>query len=265
VKPSRASEVSSILLVLTLSSKKGAFSSSLQAIARQHEKPYAVWLVPESGQDLDSDQSKAVLSGMIRATGLPADRVHLCHSKISALNWASEAGLHRAGIVFMRAGEQPCPAFLSRCRQVLSSSEQAGIISFWTESHHRKSIPSIRRCFSRSYRFLWDGVDPASAIRAEALESVVAFESGQGGELDIQDLASRVLRDGWVIVTIPEVLMERPGWLSNSPANQRKSRTRQPGLKLIEVFNLAREHPGFFFEMAVWALMQVRKKFQVQG
>jgi glycosyltransferase involved in cell wall biosynthesis len=263
--PSRASEVSYILLVLSLSSRKGAFSSSLRAIAHQHEKPYAVWLVPESGQDLDSDQSKAALSGMIAAVGLPDDRVHLCPSKTAALDWASEAGLSRAGIVFMRAGEEPRPAFFSRCRQVLSSSEQAGIISFWAESHHRKPVPSIRLYSSRAYKFLGDGVDPASAIRAEALESVVAFGRGQRRDRDIQDLANRILRDGWVIVTIPEVLMERPGWLSSSPANRWKSRTRQPNLKLIEVFNLAREHPGFFFEMAVWALLQVRKKFQAQG
>ncbi|HSK66145.1 MAG TPA: hypothetical protein VK888_04390, partial [Anaerolineales bacterium] len=126
-------------------------------------------------------------------------------------------------------------------------------------------IPSIRPRLSRSYRLFWEGVDPASAIRAEALESVVAFGSGQDCEPDIQDLASRILKEGWVIVAIPEVLMERPGWLSNSPASHRKSRTRQPGLKLIKVFNLAREHPRFFFEMAVWVFMQVRKKFQVQG
>ncbi|HSK67618.1 MAG TPA: glycosyltransferase family 4 protein, partial [Anaerolineales bacterium] len=115
VKRSRASEVSSILLVLTLSSKKGAFSSSLQAISSQDEKPYAVCLVTEPGQDPDSDPSRAALSAMIRATGLPDDRVHLCHSKTAALNWASQAGLHRAGIVFMQAGEHPRAAFFSRC------------------------------------------------------------------------------------------------------------------------------------------------------
>lgn len=265
VKPSRASEAAGIVLVLTVSSKKGAFAGSLKAIARQSEKPYAVWLVIEPGQDLASIRSKAWLAAMVRVTGLPDDRIHLCHSKTAVLNWMPEASLHRAGIVFMQAGEQPCTEFFRRCQQVLSSCEQAGIISFWTQSQHRKYIPSIRPCSSLSYEFLWDGVDPASVIRAEALETAVAFPSGQGGEPDLQDLASSLQRDGWVVVKIPEVLMERPGWLSHSPANHRKSRDRQPGLKLIEVFNLAREHPAFFFEMAVWAFMQVRKKFQVQG
>jgi hypothetical protein len=63
---------------------------------------------------------------------------------------------------------------------------------------------------------------------------------------------------------MPEVLVERSGCSSSSPANPGKRRTRQPGLKLIDIFNLARKHPAFFFEMAVWAFRQVRKKFQIQ-
>jgi glycogen synthase len=54
-----------------------------------------------------------------------------------------------------------------------------------------------------------------------------------------------------------------PG-LSDDPVAHRKSPTTQPGLKLIDVFNLARENPAFFFEKAGWAIMQVRKKFQAQ-
>ena len=67
-------------------------------------------------------------------------------------------------------------------------------------------------------------------------------------------------RDG----ILPEVLVERTGWRSLSPIVDRKARTRKPGLKLIDVFKLARENPAFFFEKAWWAIMQVRKKFQMQ-
>jgi len=71
---------------------------------------------------------------------------------------------------------------------------------------------------------------------------------------------SRQQRDGWKDDTIPEVLVERTGWLSPSPINDRKRRTRKSSLKLIDVFNLARKHPAFFFEMAVWAFRQVKKR-----
>jgi hypothetical protein len=67
------------------------------------------------------------------------------------------------------------------------------------------------------------------------------------------------------ISSIPEVLLERSGWPFHDPANHLKSRTPQQGVNLIDVFNLARENPGFFFDKAVWAVMQVRKKLQVQG
>ena len=76
---------------------------------------------------------------------------------------------------------------------------------------------------------------------------------------------SRLQRDEWSDGPIPEVLVERTGWLCPSPVNHRKRGTRQLGLKLMDVFNLAREHPAFFFEMAVGAFRQVKKKFQIQG
>jgi len=75
---------------------------------------------------------------------------------------------------------------------------------------------------------------------------------------------SRLQMDEWRDGTIPEVLLER-GWLSPSPVDHRKRRTRKSSLKLIDVFNLLRKHPAFFFDMAVWAFRQVRKKFQIQG
>jgi hypothetical protein len=66
-------------------------------------------------------------------------------------------------------------------------------------------------------------------------------------------------RDG-----MPEILAERPDWLSSSLVNPRKRRTQKSSLKLIDIFTLALENPAFFFEKAVWAIMQLRKKFQAQ-
>jgi hypothetical protein len=77
--------------------------------------------------------------------------------------------------------------------------------------------------------------------------------------LHLPDQNSRLQRDGWKDVPIPEFLVERSGWLTPSPVNRRR-RTRQAGLKLIDVFNLARQHPAFFFDMAVWAFRQVKKR-----
>jgi hypothetical protein len=57
--------------------------------------------------------------------------------------------------------------------------------------------------------------------------------------------------------------VKRTGWLSPSPVDHRQRRPPRTGLKLIDVFKLAREHPRFFFEMMFWVLRQVRKKFQV--
>jgi len=63
---------------------------------------------------------------------------------------------------------------------------------------------------------------------------------------------------------IPEVLEERPDWFSSSFVNPRKRQTRKSSLKLIDIFTVALENPAFFFEKAVWAIMQLRKKFQAQ-
>jgi len=46
--------------------------------------------------------------------------------------------------------------------------------------------------------------------------------------------------------------------------NRGKSRPQKSGLKLIDVFKLARKNPGFFFGKAVWAITQLRKKLQAQ-
>ena len=59
---------------------------------------------------------------------------------------------------------------------------------------------------------------------------------------------------------MPELLVERTGWPSRSPVNQRKRRTQKSGLKLITIFNLARARPAFFFEMALWVFRQVKKR-----
>jgi Glycosyltransferase len=74
----------------------------------------------------------------------------------------------------------------------------------------------------------------------------------------------RLPREGGIDGTINEVLVEIPGWLSSSQVNHRKRRARKSSLKLIDVFNLARENPAFFLKKAVWAITQVRKKFQIQ-
>jgi glycogen(starch) synthase len=70
----------------------------------------------------------------------------------------------------------------------------------------------------------------------------------------------RLQRDGWRDGALLEGRMERTGWLSSSPVDHRKRRIRKSGLKLIDVFNLARRHPAFFFEMAVWAFRQMKKR-----
>ena len=74
--------------------------------------------------------------------------------------------------------------------------------------------------------------------------------------LSLPALDSRLERDG----PIPEVPVQRTGWPSPFLVNQRQRRARKSGLKLIDVFNLAREHPAFFFEMAAWAFRQVLKR-----
>jgi hypothetical protein len=61
----------------------------------------------------------------------------------------------------------------------------------------------------------------------------------------------------------PGFLVERTGWLSPSPARNR--RTGQAGLKLIDVFNLACQNPSFFFKMAVRVFRQVKKRASLTG
>jgi glycogen synthase len=84
------------------------------------------------------------------------------------------------------------------------------------------------------------------------------------GSLSLPIPNTRRPRDGWRNGWKSEVLIKGSSWLSDYPASDRRSQPPQPGLTLINVFKLARENPGFFFGKAVWAIMQVMKKFQVQ-
>ncbi len=53
-----------------------------------------------------------------------------------------------------------------------------------------------------------------------------------------------------------------PSLFSTVPLHQRMSPTPQLDLKLIHIINLARHKPSFFFDTAVGAFLQLRKKFQ---
>lgn len=110
------------------------------------------------------------------------------------------------GYVFLDADDILLPGFVRRVDRALTHSPQVGVVSCWVRHFGEADRLWVRGCPAFPYQWVANEAATFSAIRAEAFDEVGGFRELRAQGYDDWDLFNAMLAEGWIGVTLPEVL-----------------------------------------------------------
>ena len=114
------------------------------------------------------------------------------------------------GIAFLSADDRLKPTFVAVCESVLKTCPEVGLVSCWSANEKARTGAWIKPCPGFPYQWLSNDAVPFSAVRTVALCEAGRFRVVMKPGYDHWDLWNAVLAQGWIAVTVPEVLVQSP-------------------------------------------------------
>lgn len=119
---------------------------------------------------------------------------------------AHRMGIRPLGYLFLEHGPLPEPALVEACARTLERCHEVGVVSSWNANPDALTIgPSP----TFPYQLLRNDAGTSIAVRAAALEQLVAGEPDLPPDYALWAVVNAVLALGWAAVTYPALLLTR--------------------------------------------------------
>jgi hypothetical protein len=168
------------------------------------------------------------------------------------------------GLIFIEGGQRLAEGAVAACGAVFRHASQVGMVAFWVQSSARKDDIQLTHAPSFPPQVTYNTIYSPGAYRTEALEDFFPAEIDSQQANPDQDTTHDLVSNGWLAVTIPEVLVL--GQAGN------KSRHVQPGDRSRKLtwydrgdMGLMLRHPIITIKVIFPVFFQVARKFLGQG